>query len=439
MLIDEYKKMKENLLGHPNLLSPIAGIIQPGHEAVIIELARNKVRSLDDVLKSLTESSSEKRVKLGFPRKLYIAKCVTSALSWIHGNASRSTASVEIVHGRLKPSNILFTSDWKVKVSDYGLGLPQKYLPAATCNDVLFNQNYVHFCAPELFSDNPKPTSYSDSWSLGMIFYTLLTDEIPFSKAKNYNEVKDAILSKNLPALPSNTPPEFKGIIYKCWEYDPSKRETPQSIAERDVWSKIFKEASLYGVKEGNRIWDEAVKAIGGDQKTTAIPWDKFSVVFFNAFNSDKLEPSKQQCIKHLVRVNQDGDVVLAQYSQFAQTFSPFRTGPTEGPAYIADLINFCKEKWFYGVKTRTDAEALLNSAQSLKIRKEKKTPFILRLSEGQGYQFCISYLTESDKEKGKDTVNSALIHPDNYVETGFAQHIRAEIRKKKIGTGNTP
>jgi len=263
-----------------------------------------------------------------------------------------------------------------------------------------------------------------------MIFYTLLTDEVPFSKAKNYNEVKEAISSKNLPPLPGNTPGEFKSIIQRCLDYDPSKRELPQAIAERDSWSKIFKEASLYGVREGQKIWEDAVKSLGGDQKTTSVPCDKFSVVFFSAFNSDKLEPAKQQCIKLLIRINPSGDVVLEKYSLFAKTFSPMRTGPTEGPAYISDLIGLCNEKFFYGLKDRFEAEALLNSAQSQKIRKQKKIPFILRLSDNQGYQFCISYLVESDKES---KVVNALISPENYIESGFAQHIRSEIRKRKL------
>lgn len=183
-------------------------------------------------------------------------------------------------------------------------------------------------------------------------------------------------------------------------------------------------------MKEGQKIWEAAVKAIGGDAKTTIIPWDKFGPIFLNAFNVGKIEDPKVQCIKHLLRVSPSGEVALDKFSLFSQTFSPFRVGPTEGPAYISDLLNLCKEKWFYGLRSRGEAEALLNSEQAKKMRKEKKLPFIIRLSDTKGYQFCISFIQSVN---GKDDVQNSLIPPDSYEQIGFYQGVRNEIKKKKL------
>jgi serine/threonine protein kinase len=356
---------------------------------------------------------------------------VTSALSWIHENGSRSAGAPAIVHSRLKPSNILFTRDWKVKVCDYGLGLPHPYLPAATRDDILFREQYAHYFAPEIFNGSPS-TPETDAWALGMIFYTLITDSIPFQSAKDFNSLKTAVLSKQLPSLPHNTPKEFRKIIQNCWNHDPAERSKwlPRIIAESDPWVIIFKEASLQGSQEARNIWDEAVKSVGGDVKTASIPWDKFAPVFWTAFGSPKLEPTKEQCIKHLLRVSPQGEMAFDKFSQFAQTFSPFRTGPSEGPAYINDLISLCKEKWFFGLKTRVDAEGLLNSPASLKLKKEKKNPFVLRLSDTSGYKFCISCF---GIEKGKEGVQNFILAPDQYENVGFLAYLRTEIKKRKL------
>jgi len=427
----EYKRMKEQLLGHPNLLAPIGYIPDTSNHkmAIIVELARNKVRSLQDVLSSLAFKSEEKRIKLGFQRKLYIAKCVTAALSWLHENLNRAVNSSAIVHSRLKPSNILFTRDWKVKVSDYGIGLPQNWLPTAGREDILFNERYAHYSAPELFTENPQSTPASDAWALGMIFYTLLTDKIPYHpEATNYKELAE-LIKKKTPTLPENTPPEFRDIIMKCWDSTPAARRLPKDIAESDPWARIFQQASLHGKEEAKKIWDRAVK---GDASVQSVNWGVLGPIFWETFKYPKVDQPKENCIKHLIRVAPNGDVTFEKFSAFASTFSPFRVGDLDGPAYISDLISLCKEKWFYGLKARGETEALLNSDQAKKLRKEKKFPFLVRLSDNKGYQFCISYIGVNSKT-GKDEVLNLLILPEQYENEGFLPHLRNEIKKKKL------
>jgi len=129
-----------------------------------------------------------------------------------------------------------------------------------------------------------------------------------------------------------------------------------------------------------------------------------------------------------------NGDITFEKFTAFATTFGPVCVGDLDGPAYIADLLSLCKEKWFYGLIGRYDAEAILSSEPSKKLRKEKKFPFLVRLVDirNPGYRFCISYIGVSCKS-GKDEVYNRLILPEDYENEGFLPHLRNEIKKMKL------
>jgi len=176
-LIEKYSKAKK-ILGHRCLLTPIGIVQEPPQTGeqktekpprLIVELALNEYHSLDDIITS--------NYKIGFHQKLYTAKCVAQAMSWLHEQ--------NFYHLRLKPSNILFTRDWKVKVGDYALDYPT-YIP----EEKQFAAHYVHYAAPEILTDPKGPC---DLWSYGMILYTLLVDHRPYPDAKSYAEVINAV------------------------------------------------------------------------------------------------------------------------------------------------------------------------------------------------------------------------------------------------------
>jgi hypothetical protein len=423
--IANYKQLKSQL-GHPNLLAPIGAIVENKHEAIIVELARNNCRSLEDVLHSLTEST-DKKVRLGFPRKLYIMKSITSALSWIHEHQKSATINFHSLHLRLKPSNILFTSDWKVKVADYGLNLPQVYLDPAKAEKILFERKYAHYTAPEIYETaTPKPNQAADGWSLGMIFYTLLTDKIPFEDAKDFGEVKSAILNKKLPPLPKNTPKTLSDIIHNCWAYSPADRATPKKIADSEPWGNIFKEATTEGAASAKKIWEEAIKKIGEELKT--IPWDKFAPVLWENLGLKNLDinTSKEAlCLKELIRVQGD-QVRLDFFSDFARTFSPLRTGESEGPAYVSSIVKLCQLGWFYGVKNRVEVESMFNTPEA---KKAGKSGVVLRITVSEGFKFCLGIIAPNGQ------LQQIIVPPEMYAEkeTDFYHHFTSDIKKKKL------
>lgn len=132
------------------------------------------------------------------------------------------------VHRDVKPENVMIRVDGYVKVVDFGVA---KVLPwsdaEATAGSTETGQlaGTFNYMSPEQ-ARGQKITSASDIFSLGILFYELLTGEHPF-KTDNTMDTLQRILS----AEPVSTrtrcpelPDEVHEVVLKCLEKDPAKR-----------------------------------------------------------------------------------------------------------------------------------------------------------------------------------------------------------------------
>ncbi len=88
-----------------------------------------------------------------------------------------------VVHRDIKPKNILLDTKGRVKIADFGiakvLDLEQQDLSLTRDKDVMGTANYM---APEQL-ENPQTVDHrADIFSLGVVFYELLTGELPLGK-----------------------------------------------------------------------------------------------------------------------------------------------------------------------------------------------------------------------------------------------------------------
>jgi tetratricopeptide (TPR) repeat protein len=129
-----------------------------------------------------------------------------------------------VIHRDLKPSNIMIGANGRVCVMDFGL--------ARTSGDAGLTQTgallgTVEYMSPEQ-ARGEKLDVRSDIYSLGLIFYEMLTGEVPFKA-----ESAVASLWKRMQARPTpvNTvdttvPRALSGIVDRCLEVDREKRYT---------------------------------------------------------------------------------------------------------------------------------------------------------------------------------------------------------------------
>src|SRR5690625_4982555 len=100
---------------------------------------------------------------------LDIMKQVTIAIAHAHAN--------DIVHRDIKPQNILIDTYGQVKVTDFGIAIALSATALTQTNAVLGS---VHYLSPEQ-ARGGMATKKSDTYSLGIVLYELLTGRLPFS------------------------------------------------------------------------------------------------------------------------------------------------------------------------------------------------------------------------------------------------------------------
>lgn len=97
-----------------------------------------------------------------------------------------------IVHGDIKPGNVLITREGRVKLTDFGLAAPQ--------GDSATAQGSLSCISPEQLLGKPRDVR-SDLFALGCLLYRLLTGRHPFQGRQGLNS--EALLRGAAPPLPA--------------------------------------------------------------------------------------------------------------------------------------------------------------------------------------------------------------------------------------------
>jgi serine/threonine-protein kinase len=148
-------------------------------------------------------------------QKLQIMLDTCGGMAYVH--------ALDMVHRDIKPGNIHIKSDWTVKIMDFGLvRLGDSVMTQA--GSVMGSPSYM---APEIVRGE-QADARTDVFSLGAVFYELLTGQRPFP-GKQMHQVLMLVLSaepKPLRELAPEVPAGVAEVVTKCLSKGRDERYT---------------------------------------------------------------------------------------------------------------------------------------------------------------------------------------------------------------------
>ena len=194
-------------LNHPNILSIYE--IDEHNENAFIVLEFIDGQTLKDYLATVKTGS-------GIP--------VSQAIDWIQKIAQglKVAHDKQIIHRDIKAENVMLTKTGQLKIMDFGLAKLRSHGTLTKAGSSLGTLSYM---SPEQ-AQGASADHRSDLWSLGVLFFELLTGDLPF-KSEHEAGLLYLVVNQS-PPLPSELdrrlPQAIDTIVMKMLEKEPEKR-----------------------------------------------------------------------------------------------------------------------------------------------------------------------------------------------------------------------
>ncbi len=206
-------------LAHPNIVEMYDVGEDDGTYYIVMEYVDGK--TLKQLLK--------KRGSLTLSEAIDIMSQLTDGMAHAHDSY--------IIHRDLKPQNIMIKDDGQIKITDFGIAMALNSTQLTQTNSVMGS---VHYLPPEQASGKGC-TIKSDIYSMGIIFYELLSGSLPF-RGDNAVEIALKHMREPLPSLREENPSipqSIENIIRKATAKNPKNRYDSARSMHEDLLTAL--------------------------------------------------------------------------------------------------------------------------------------------------------------------------------------------------------
>ncbi len=231
------------------------------HPHIVRLLATGKYRqtpfiAMEYVAGESMDKALLRRVRLSWEESFEYGIQLCDALQHAHEKG--------IIHRDLKPSNLMITREGVLKLTDFGIAKDTDVTALTGANSTIGTAAYM---SPEQCKGVRDLTPRSDLYSLGVVFFELITGRKPFTGESTVDMFMKQVTEK--PPRPSrlvaDLPPQVESLILHLMEKKPEDRpldalRVKQTI--RDIFAKMEAQASLGAAAAAARRIDRPL----GDQ-----------------------------------------------------------------------------------------------------------------------------------------------------------------------------
>lgn len=218
-------------LDHPHIVRVLDVLVDGDDVAIVMSLARGG--SLHDLL--------EERGRLTAGQVVAVLSRVADALGSAHRRG--------VLHGDVKPANVLFTSDGEPLLGDFGVA--QHLLPGVAGHRAV--EGTAGYVDPELVATG-RPEPRNDIYGMGALAYLCLSGHLPHGETDTETILAAAERGEHRPLTEDSTiPPGLAAVVDACLARDPARRPpTSEALAQALRGSVDPREIVLPGVALGS-------------------------------------------------------------------------------------------------------------------------------------------------------------------------------------------
>jgi serine/threonine protein kinase/DNA-binding CsgD family transcriptional regulator len=192
-------------LSHPNIMSIFDVGDDQGWQYLVFEYIPGN--DLHALMSSRTDPWPVEEV-------LLILKAALEALAYAHGQG--------VIHRDIKPENIMLTPQGQVKVTDFGLAFAHEEVRLTKDEGML---GTILYMSPEMIQGK-EIGPHTDLYSLGAVFYEMLTGEPPFAGEQVVQIISKVIHTEpvSLQVRRPDIPPALESVITRLLMKEPAQR-----------------------------------------------------------------------------------------------------------------------------------------------------------------------------------------------------------------------
>ena len=333
----------------------------------------------------------KKRGAIPYKEAVWMIKQLAGALMEAHRKG--------IIHRDVKSQNVLIKPDGTIKLSDFGIALANGSMQITSKDSVLGS---VHYLAPEL-TRGKQASMQSDIYSLGIVFYELLTGDVPF-KGETPVQVALMHVKGSIPSVKGfnpTIPQSIENILIKATAKSTSNRYKNIALMLKDLNDCLKPEH-----KNDKKIMLDDLKENGVKQTMQA---------------ADELQPKEKKKLPKLF-------IILATVISIAAIIAIlFLSGIIGNSKKITTVPNVLNLTVLEAKDILSESNLILDEANiSYELTESTEKDKIISLSPNVGEEVDINTKV---KIKVSDGIYSIL---DNYVGKNYLE-AKADLDSKKF------